>query len=58
VSKSPLELVAQARIAEYRERALANSRVHHGQPSSSFWNRFAIRRAHHAQRRLAATDPS
>ena len=44
MSKSPLELVAQARIAEYRERALANSRVHHGQPSSSFWNRFAIRR--------------
>ncbi|MGA2530837.1 MAG: hypothetical protein ABSG36_16980 [Acidimicrobiales bacterium] len=57
MSKSPLELVAQARIAEYRERAVSNSRMHR-RPSSSLWNRFGIRRAHHAQRRLAATDPS
>jgi hypothetical protein len=56
--KSPLELLAKARIAEYRQRALANSRTDHHQPSSSFWKKLGAQRTHHAQRRLATTDPS
>jgi len=56
--KSPLELLAKARIAEYRERALANSRTRNRQPSSLVWNKLGVHRPHHAHRRLATMDPS
>ena len=56
--KSPLELLAKARIAEYRERALANSRSHDRHPSSLVWRKLGVHRPHHSQRRLATTDPS
>ena len=56
--KSPLELLARARIAEYRERALSNSRSRNRHPSSRVLRKLGVHRPHHNQSRLAITDPS
>jgi hypothetical protein len=54
--KSPLELVVEARISQYRERALAgSSSTHRHHPGSSVWRKLGQRRRHDA-RKLAATD--
>ena len=56
--KSPLELLAKARIAEYRERALSNSRGRNRHPSALVWRKLGVHRPHHTHRHLATTDPS
>jgi hypothetical protein len=58
MANSPLELLAKARIAEYRERALANSRAPRHHPGLFAAKKPAVRHVRDAQRRLAGADPS